>query len=382
MIVGMFLVEYHIAEVLFDTGATHSFITASWVEAHNLPVTTMSTPIQIDSAGGKVRADSVCLNVSVKIRGIEFPANLIVMGTQGIDVILGINWLDKYQAVISCDKRTIKLVSPLGEEVVTELVSPEPRKGGCHQMTIDSKEADPLETIKVVSKFSDVFLKDLPGMPLERKVEFAIELIPGTAPIYKRAYMVSGPELVEIKKQIDDLSKKGYIRPSTSPWVAPVLFVEKKDGTRRMCINYRAMNEVTIKNKYPLPRIEDLFDQLRGASVFSKIDLRSGYHQLRIRPSDIPKTTFITQYGLYEFTDMSFGLTNAPAFFMNLMNSVFIDYLDKFVVVFIDDILIYSQSEEEHVDHLKMVLQRLREHQLYANSSKCEFRIDEVPWVT
>jgi hypothetical protein len=318
----------------------------------------------------------------VKIRGIEFPANLIVMGTQGIDVILGINWLDKYQAIISCDKRTIKLVSPLGEEVVTELVSPEPRKGGCHQMTIDSKEADPLETIKVVSKFSDVFLKDLPGMPLERKVEFAIELIPGTAPISKRASMVSGPELVEIKKQIDDLSKKGYIRPSTSPWVAPVLFVEKKDGTRRMCINYRAMNEVTIKNKYPLPRIEDLFDQLRGASVFSKIDLRSGYHQLRIRPSDIPKTTFITQYGLYEFTDMSFGLTNAPAFFMNLMNSVFIDYLDKFVVVFIDDILIYSQSEEEHVDHLKMVLQRLREHQLYANSSKCEFRIDEVPWVT
>jgi hypothetical protein len=142
--------------------------------------------------------------------------------------------------------------------------------------------------------------------------------------------------------------------------------VEKKDGTRRMCIDYRALNEVTIKNKYPLPRIEDMFGQLRGANVFSKIDLRSGYHQLRIRPFDIPKTTFITKYGLYEFTVMSFGLTNAPAFFMNLMNSVFMDYHDKFVVVFIDDILIYSQSEEEHVDHLKMVLQRLREHQLYA----------------
>jgi hypothetical protein len=153
----------------------------------------------------------------------------------------------------------------------------------------------------------------------------------------------------------------------------PVLFVEKKDGTRRMCIDYRALNEVTIKNKYPLPKIEDLFDQLRGASVFSKIDLRSGYHQLRIRPSDIPKTTFITKYGLYEFTVMSFGLTNAPAFFMNLMNSVFMDYLDNFVVVFIDDILIYSQSEAEHADHLRMVLQRLREHQLYAKLSKCEF---------
>jgi hypothetical protein len=298
----------------------------------------------------------------VEIRGIAFPANLIVMGTQGIDVILGMNWLDKYQTVISCDKRTIKLMSPLGEEVVTELVSPEPKKGSCYQMAVDSKEPDSLEIIKGVSEFLDVFPEDLPGMPPERKVEFAIELLPGTAPISKRAYRVSGPELVELKKQIDELSEKGYIRPSTSPWAAPVLFVEKKDGTRRMCIDYRALNEVTIKNKYPLPRIEDLFDQLRGASVFSKIDLRSGYHQLRIRPSDILKTTFITKYGSYEFTVMSFGLTNAPAFFMNLMSSVFMDYLYKFVVVFIDDILIYSQSEEEHVNHLRMVLQRLREH--------------------
>jgi hypothetical protein len=178
-------------------------------------------------------------------------------------------------------------------------------------------------------------------MPPERKVEFAIELILGTVPISKRAYRVYGPELVELKKQIDELLEKGYIKPSTSPWAAPVLFVEK-DGTKRMCIDYRALNEVTIKNKYPLPPIEDLFDQLRGASVFSKIDLRSGYHQLRIRLSDIPKTTFITKYGLYEFMVMSFGLTNAPAYFMYLMNSVFMDYLDKFVVVFIDDILVYS----------------------------------------
>jgi hypothetical protein len=153
------------------------------------------------------------------------------------------------------------------------------------------------------------------------KVEFAIELIPGTAPISKRAYRVFGPELVELKKQIDELLEKGYIRPSTSSWAALVLFVEKKDGRNRMCIDYRALNEVTIKNKYPMPRIEDLFDQLRGASVFSKIDMRSGYHQLRIRPSDVPKTTFTTKYGLYEF--------------MYLMNTVFMGYLDKFVVVFI-----------------------------------------------
>jgi hypothetical protein len=219
---------------------------------------------------------------------------------------------------------------------------PELEEGECHHLSIDGKEANLFEEIRIVSEFPDVFPEELPGMPPEHKVEFAIELIPGTAPISKRAYRVSKPELVELKKWIDELLEKGYIRPSTSPWAAPVLFVEKKDGTKRMCIDYISLNELTVKNKYPLPRIEDMFDQLRAASVFSKIDLRSGYHQLRIWPSDIPKTIFITKYGLYEFTVMSFGLTNAPAYFMYLMNSVFMDYLDKFVVVFIDDILIYS----------------------------------------
>jgi hypothetical protein len=238
-----------------------------------------------------------------------------------------------------------------------------PRKWSCHQVTAHIEEIKPSEAINVVSEFPDVFPEELPGMPPERKVEFSS----------MRAYRVSGPELVELKKQIDELLEKGYIRPSTSPWAAPMLFVEKKYGTKRMCIDYRSLNEVTIKNKYPLPRIEDLFDQLRGASVFSKIDLRSDYHQLRIRPSDMPKTTFITKYGLYEFTVMSFGLTNAPAYFMYLMNSVFMDYLDKFVVVFIDDILIYSQNEQEHEEHLSKVLQRLRDCQLYAKLSKCEF---------
>jgi hypothetical protein len=233
-------------------------------------------------------------------------------------------------------------VPPSGKEVVTKLYLPKLEEGAYHHLSVDDKESNPIEAIRIVSEFPDVFPEELPGMPPERKVEFAIELIPGTAPISKRAYRVSGPELVNVKKQIDELLEKGYIRPSTSPWAAPVLFMEKKDGTKRMCIDYRALNEVTIKNKYPLPRIDDLFDQLRGASVFSKIDLRSGYHQLRIRPSDIPKTTFITKYGLYEFMVMSFGLTNVPSYFMYLMNSVFMDYLDKFVVVFIDDILIYS----------------------------------------
>jgi hypothetical protein len=199
------------------------------------------------------------------------------------------------------------LVSPSGKEVVTKLYLHELEEGACHYLSVDDKEANPIEDIRIMSEFPDVFPEELPGMPPKRKVEFAIELIPGTTPISKRAYRVSIPELVELKKQIDELLEKGYIRPSTSPWAAPVLFVEK-DGTKRMCIDYISLNEVTVKNKYPLPRIEDLFDQLRGASVFSKIHLRSGYHQLRIRPSDIPKTTFITKYGLYEFMVMSFDL--------------------------------------------------------------------------
>jgi hypothetical protein len=168
------------------------------------------------------------------------------------------------------------------------------------------------------------------------------------------------------------LLEKGYIRPNTSPWAALVLFVEKKDGMKRMCIDYRALNEVTIKNKYPMHIIEVLFEKLRRVSVFLKINLRLGYHHLRIQPTDVPKTSFITKYGLYEYIVMSFGLTNALAFFMYLMNNVFLDYLDKFVVVFINDILIYSQNNEDE-ENLRMALQQLHDHHLYAKLSKCEF---------
>jgi hypothetical protein len=167
-------------------------------------------------------------------------------------------------------------------------------------------------------------------------------------------------ELVEPKNQIAKLQSKGFIHPSSSPWGAPVLFMEKKDGTQQMCVDYQSLNEVTIKNKYPIPRIEDLFDHMMGASIFSKIDLRSGYHQLKIQESDILKTAFHTRYGLYEYTMMSFGLTNAPAYFLYLMNKAFMEYLGKFVMVFIDDILIFSKTEKEHKKHLRMVLEKLR----------------------
>jgi hypothetical protein len=174
----------------------------------------------------------------------------------------------------------------------------------------------------VVRDFPDVFPEELPGMPPDREVEFVIDLLPGTAPISKRPYRMSVEELKELKKQLTELQEAGYIRPSSSSWGATVLFIQKKDGSQRMCVDYRSLNDVTVKNKYPLPRIEDLFDQMRGARVFSKIDLRPGYHQMKIRLSEIPKTDFSTRYGLYEFTVMSFGLTDAPTYFMDLKNKV------------------------------------------------------------
>ncbi|KAK1649149.1 hypothetical protein QYE76_066954 [Lolium multiflorum] len=220
--------------------------------------------------------------------------------------------------------------------------------------------------------------QEAPDVVLDRDIEFIIELITGTGPIAQRAYSMNPAELMELKKQLDDMLAKGLIQPSASPWRSPVLFVDKKDGANRLCTDYRKLNDVTIKNKYPLPKIEDLFDQLTGATVFSKIDLRTGYHQLKIRATDIPKTAFTTRYGLYEYNVMSFGLTNAPAYFMNLMNKIFMNFLDKFVVVFIDDILIYSKSEEEHEQHLEIILETLRHHKLYAKFSKCEFWLKEV----
>ncbi|GKE88227.1 putative reverse transcriptase domain-containing protein [Tanacetum coccineum] len=185
----------------------------------------------------------------------------------------------------------------------------------------------------------------------------------------------------ELSTQLQELSDRGFIRPSSSPWGAPVLFVKKKDGYFRMCIDYRELNKFTVKNRYPLPRIDDLFDQLQGSRVYSKIDLRSGYHQLRVCEEDISKTAFRTRYGHYEFQVMPFGLTNAPAVFMDLMNRVCKPYLDRFVIVFINDILIYSKSIKEHEGHLKLILNLLKNEELYAKFSKCEFWLSKVQFL-
>ncbi|GJW84052.1 putative reverse transcriptase domain-containing protein [Tanacetum coccineum] len=239
-----------------------------------------------------------------------------------------------------------------------------------------------LEDVPIVQDFPEVFPEDLPGLPPTRQVEFQIDLVPGAAPIARAPYRLAPSEMKEsLSEQLKELSDKGFIRPSSSPWGAPVLFVKKKDGSFRMCIDYRELNKLTVKNRYPLPRIDDLFDQLQGSSVYSKIDLRSGYHQLRVREEDIPKTAFRTRYGHYEFQVMPFGLTNAPAVFMDLMNRVCKPHLDKFVIVFIDDILIYSKSKQEHEKHLKIILDLLKKEELYAKFSKCEFWIPKVQFL-
>ncbi|GKA75283.1 putative reverse transcriptase domain-containing protein [Tanacetum coccineum] len=188
-------------------------------------------------------------------------------------------------------------------------------------------------------------------------------------------------EMKELSGQLKELSDKGFIRPSSSPWGASVLFVKKKDGSFQMCIDYQELNKLTMKNRYPLPKIDDLFDQLQGSSVYSKIDLRSSYHQLRVREEDIPKTAFRTRYGHYEFQVTPFGLTNTPAVFMDLMNRVCKPYLDKFMIVFIDDILIYSKNKQEHEEHLKLISELLKKEQLYAKFSKCEFWIPKVQFL-
>jgi hypothetical protein len=277
------------------------------------------------------------------------------------------NWLAQHKAILNTDLRTIKLSHGHGEVLLSIPVAIPAKPFGRVYEAIIPK----IQNILVVCEFPDVFHEDLPGLPPEMDVEFVIELKPDTTPISRRSYRMPPNELAELKTQLQDLLENGFIRPSSSPWGCPAIFVEKKDQTLRMCIDYIPLNEVTTKNKYPLPRINILFDQLTGARVFSKIDLRSGYHQIHIRPKDIPKTAFTTRYGLFEYLVMSFRLTNAPAHFTYLMNSVFMPELDKFVMVFIDDILIYSKNEEEHAKHLRIVLTRLREHQLYAMLGTC-----------
>jgi hypothetical protein len=291
----------------------------------------------VDSSHVKIIGWGWFVYIVIEDKGVEFLTNLIVLELKGIDVILGMDWLSKHKVLIDYAKKSIKLTTLDGKEMefIAELVVT--AMGVANRAKVSQVDASQGPIVLVVHEFPD----ELPGITPDRDIKFVIEMMPGTAPIYKTPYRMATLELAELKEHIKDLLEKGFIHPSSSPWEAPVIFVPKNDDTQRLCMDYRALNKVTVKNKYPLPRIDDLFDQLRGACVFSKIDLRSGYHQLKIWECDIPKIAFVSRYSLYEYVMMSFGLTNVLAYFMYLMNKIFMEYLDMFVVVFIDGILIY-----------------------------------------
>ncbi|WVZ72024.1 hypothetical protein U9M48_020544 [Paspalum notatum var. saurae] len=337
---GILSVDSNEAFVLFDSGATFSFVSLDFVKRARLSSQEISHPLEL---------------ALLETVSLEAPSGQVL---------------------------TFQASAPSYSLFMMASLFPKRRcvKSG-FLWTLAEKPTKPLkiEEIPVVRNYPDVFPDELPGMPPKREVEFRIDLIPGTRPVSIAPYRLSRPFQEELRKQLDDLLSKKLIRRSVSPWRAPVLFT-KKDGSWRMCIDYRGLNAVTIKNKYPLPRIDELFERLKGARVFSKIDLQSGYNQIPVREEDIEKTAFATMYGHYEFRVMSFGLTNAPPYFMETMNNM-LHKFDQFVVVFIDDILIFSKTEKEHKQHLMMVLQTLRDNKFYAKLKKCEFWLSEVSFL-
>nr|GEV78409.1 putative reverse transcriptase domain-containing protein [Tanacetum cinerariifolium] len=381
VVMGTFLLNHYPARTLFDSGADKSFISISFASMLNIRSITLDTTYNIEMADGNlISTNTVIQGCTLTLLNQPFEIDLMPIKLGSFDVVIGMDWLSKYHAKIICDEKVVYI--PIEDEtliirgnqsrtrlILISCIKTERYISRGYQVFIAQvmeKKSDEkrLENIPVVREFPDVFPEELPGLPLVRQVEFQIDLIPRAAPIPRTPNRLAPSEMQELSNQLQELADRGFIRPSTSPWGAPVLFVKKKDGSFRMCIDYHELNKLTVKNHYPLPRIDDLFDQLYGLSVYSKIDLRSGYHQLRVRDKDIPKTALRTRYRHYEFQVMSFGLTNAPAVFMDLMNRVCKPYLDKFIIVFIDDILIYSPNKEEHANHLRIILELLRKKKL------------------
>ncbi|KAI3808712.1 hypothetical protein L1987_24670 [Smallanthus sonchifolius] len=396
---GTFLVNDENAAILFDSGASKSFISNAFSRKLDCTINTIVKAFSVQTVVGK---NSTVFQVTedciIEIEGHKFPSRLFLLTLGGFDIVLGMDWLAANEAQIICKRKRIHLKAPSGSpitvyggwnctmpNVILMIKAESYMRRGCEAYLAyvidDRMKTKALKNVPVVCNFLEVFPEDLPGLPPDREIEFQIDLLPGAEPVAKAPYRLALSEMKELMSQLQELTEKGFIRPSISPWGALVLFVKKKDGSMRMCIDYRELNNRTVKNKYPLPRIDDLFDQLQGASWFSKIDLRSGYHQLKVREEDVPKTAFHTRYGHYEFLVMSFGLTNAPAAFMDLMNRVCRPMLDRSVIVFIDDILVYSKSEGDHHCHLREVLEVLKQEKLYAKFSKCAFWHREVQFL-
>ncbi|GKA72319.1 putative reverse transcriptase domain-containing protein [Tanacetum coccineum] len=398
VVTGTFLLNNRYATVLFDSGSDKSFVNTSFSHLIDINPVRLDTSYEVELADGRVASTNTVLRgCTLNLLNHLFKIDLMPIELGTFDVVIGMDWLVEQDAVIVCGKKVVhipvknKTLVVEGDRGTSRLkiiscikASKYIERG--HQLFVAHvTEKEPkekrLEDVPVIRDFPEVFPDDLPGLPPPRQVEFKIELVPGAAPVARAPYRLAPSEMKELADQLQELSEKGFIRPSSSPWGAPVLFVKKKDGSFRMCIDYRELNKLMVKNRYPLPRIDDLFDQLQGSSVYSKIDLQTGYHQLRIKEEDIPITSFRTRYGHYEFKLKRFGLTNASAVFMDLMNRVCKPYLDKFVIMFIDDILIYSKGKEEHEEHLKTILELLKKEQLYAKFSKCDFWLESVQFL-
>ncbi|GKB86345.1 putative reverse transcriptase domain-containing protein [Tanacetum coccineum] len=338
---GTFTLKQFFATTLFDSGADYSFVSTTFIPLLGLEPSELGFKYEIEIASGQlVEIDKVIKRCKLEIEGHVFDIDLIPFGHGSFDVIIGMDWLSNYKAEIICHEKVVRILLPDGK--VLRVLGERPDEKA--RLLMSAKASDKKqEEVVVVREFPEVFPDDLSGLPPIPEIEFQIELIPGATPVARSPYRLAPSEI--------------------------------RDNSRN------SKTKLTVKNRYPLPRIDDLFDQLQGSQFFSKIDLRSGYHQLRVHEDDIPKTAFRTRYGHFKFTVMPFGLTNAPAIFIDLMNRVCRSYLDKFVIVFIDDILIYSKTQEEHVEHLRLVLRLLKRDKLYAKFSKRELWLREVQFL-
>ena len=388
-------------KALVDTGASHNFISIG--EARRLE-------LRVSGGGGSIKAvnspaqpiQGVARQVDASLGAWAGRLDFSVVPLDDHAVVLGMEFLDRVRAfpvpfanslcLMNGEKACVVPMERLTKPEDMALSALQFKKGlrkECESYIAILKEHDdeeyplvdnlPTEVQDVLNEFGDVMPDALPKeLPPRREVDHKIELEPGTKPPAMSPYRMAPPELAELRKQLKDLLDAGFIKPSKAPYGAPILFQKKKDGSLRMCIDYRALNKITVKNKYPIPLIADLFDQLGSARYFTKLDLRSGYYQVRIAEGDELKTACVTRYGAYEFLVMPFGLTNAPATFCTLMNTIFRPYLDQFVVVYLDDIVVYSQTLEEHLEHLREVFEALRENKLYVKREKCSFAQEDV----